>query len=70
MLSRTTLERYRAMSLSERLRLILQMIQEATPMLLEGPPEVVDRRFDLLRRQNNERNRRMREGMARHRERA
>ena len=32
MLSRATLEQYRAMSPSERLRLTLQMIQETTPM--------------------------------------
>ena len=68
MLSRATLEQYRAMSPSERLRLTLQMIQETTPMLLEGPTEVVDRRFDLLRRQNEERNRRMLEGIARTRD--
>jgi hypothetical protein len=65
MLSRATLEQYRAMSPSERLRLTLQMIQETTPMLLEGPTEVVERRFDLLCRQNEERNRRMLEGIAR-----
>lgn len=68
MLSRATLEQYRAMSLSERLRLTLQMIQETTPMLLEGPTEVVARRFDLLCRQNDERNRRMLEGIARTRD--
>ncbi len=67
MLSRETLERYRAMSNSERLRLTLQMINESLPYLLEGPPEVVDRRFELLRRQNDERNRRMLEAIARYR---
>jgi hypothetical protein len=65
MLSRETLEYYRRLSLSERLRLTLDMIREATPYLLEGPPETVDRRFELLRRQNDERNRRMLEGIAR-----
>jgi len=68
MLSRETLERYRRMTNAERLQLTLQMIREATPALLEGPPEVVDRRFELLRRQNDERNRRMLEGIARTRE--
>lgn len=33
--------------------------------LLKGTPEQVDRRFELLRRQNDERNRRMLEGIAR-----
>jgi hypothetical protein len=60
-----TLEQYRAMSPAERLRLTLRMIQEAAPMLLDGPPDVVDRRFELLRRQNEERNRRLLEGIAR-----
>ena len=33
--------------------------------LLKGTPEQVDRRFELLRRQNDERNRRMLEAIAR-----
>jgi hypothetical protein len=65
MLSRETLERYRRMTNAERLQLTLQMIDESTPSLLEGPAEVVDRRFELLRRQNDERNHRMLEGIAR-----
>ena len=69
MLSREALDAYRRMSLSERLELVLWMIREATPYLLEGPREVVERRFALLRWQNDERNRRMLEGIARSRER-
>jgi hypothetical protein len=65
MLSRETLERYKRMTPSERLELTLRMIEESIPALLEGPPEVVNRRFELLRRQNDERNRRMLEGIAR-----
>jgi len=65
MLSRETLEQYRRMTSSERLRLTLEMIREATPFLLKGTPEQVDRRFELLRRQNDERNHRMLEGIAR-----
>lgn len=65
MLSRETLEQYRRMTPSERLRLTLQMIEENLPYLLRGSPEVVDRRFELLRRQNDERNRRMLEAIAR-----
>lgn len=65
MLSRETLEHYRRMSNSERARLTFQMIRENLPALLAGPPKVVARRFELLRRQNDERNRRMLEGIAR-----
>ncbi len=65
MLSREALEEYRRMTDSQRLQLTLQMIRESTPALLQGPPEVVDRRFELLRRQNDERNLRMLTGIAR-----
>ncbi len=65
MLSRQTLEHYRRMTNSERLQLTLEMIREGIPYLLEGTPEQVDRRFELLRRQNDERNRRMLEAIAR-----
>ncbi len=65
MMSRETAERYRRMTPSERLKLTLEMIRENTPYLLQGPPEVVERRFQLLRLQNDERNRRMLEGIAR-----
>jgi hypothetical protein len=68
MLSRETLERYRRMTPGERLRLTLQMIDESIPYLLQGPPEVVDRRFERLRQENDERNRRMLEGIARTRD--
>jgi hypothetical protein len=69
MLSQETLQRYRRMTDAERLKLTLQMICENTPALFEGPPEIVARRFELLRRQNDERNRRMLEGIARARKR-
>ena len=68
MMSRETAERYRRMSNSERLRIALEMIRENTPYLLRGKPEVVDRRFELLRMQNDDRNRRMLEGIARTKE--
>jgi len=64
MLGSESLERYRRMTASERLRITLQMIEESTPHLLRGTPEEVDRRFELLRRENDERNRRMLEGIA------
>jgi len=65
MLSPETLESYRRMSLSERLKLAIEMSDAAAKQMLEGPPEVVARRFELLRRQNDDRNRRMLEAIAR-----
>jgi hypothetical protein len=64
MMHRETAEQYRRMSDSERLRITLDMIRVATPQLLQGTPEQVARRFELLRLQNDERNRRMLEGIA------
>ena len=65
MLSRATLQTYRNMTPGERLKLACDMSDQAALDLLSGPPEIVDRRFELLRRQNDERNRRMLEGIAR-----
>lgn len=64
MLSRETLSAYRRMTPSERLALTLQAMRESGPYLLRGTKEVVDRRFELLRRENDERNRRLLEGLA------
>jgi hypothetical protein len=65
MLSRETLEEYRRMTTAQRLKIVLDMIRENTPALLAGPPNVVDRRFELLRRQNDERNQGILAGIAR-----
>ena len=65
MLSPETLNRFRRMTTAERLKLAMKLTDEATPYLLRGTPEQVARRFELLRRQNNERNRRMLEAIAR-----
>lgn len=64
MLSEETLDAYRKRTPDERLALTLQAIREATPYLLKGPPEVVDRRFELIRRENDLRNRALLEGLA------
>jgi hypothetical protein len=56
MLSRETLETYRRMTPGERLELTFAMMRENTPYLLAGKPETVDRRFELLRRDNDRRN--------------
>jgi hypothetical protein len=65
MLSPETLERYRRMTVGERLALTLQLTDDAEPYLFAGTPEQVKRRFELLRRQNDDRNRRILEGIAR-----
>jgi hypothetical protein len=64
MLSREALKAYRRMTPGERLALTWQATREATPYLLKGPPDVVDRRFELIRRENDARNRAMLEGLA------
>jgi hypothetical protein len=56
MLSREALEAYRRMTVSERLELTFQATREALSHLLEGPPELVDRRFEAIRRENDARN--------------
>ena len=59
MLSKETLDAYRRMTPGERLALTFEMIRENTPYLLAGAPSVVDRRFALLRRENDLRNERL-----------
>jgi hypothetical protein len=65
MLSRETLEMYRRMTTAERLKLALEMSDAALPYFFKGTPEQVDRRFELLNRQHDERNRRILEAIAR-----
>ncbi len=65
MLSPRTLERYRRMTPGERLAETFRLIREATPWLLRGTPEQVDRKFALLERENNLRNQRMLSAIAR-----
>jgi hypothetical protein len=59
MLSPESLERYRRMSPGERLELTFKLTEDADAYLFVGTPEQVKRKFALLRRQNDERNRRM-----------
>ncbi|MFM8985575.1 MAG: hypothetical protein ACKONH_05880 [Planctomycetia bacterium] len=65
MLSKETLDAYRRMTPGERLALALRMTEENLPALLEGGAAAAARRFDMLSRENNERNRNMRVAMAR-----
>lgn len=65
MLSPEAAKRLREMSVADRLRLTLQMIDDGLPFLTRGTPDQVRRRFELLRQENDERNRRMLEAIAR-----
>jgi hypothetical protein len=53
------------MTVGERLALTLKLTEESEPFLLHGTPEQIDRKFELLRRENDDRNRRMLEAIAR-----
>lgn len=64
MLSKETVEAYRRMTPGQRLKLTLEAMREAHKYLLLGPPEVVRRRFERIRRENDARNRAMLEGLA------
>lgn len=68
MLSRDTIDRYREMTLGERLALTLRMIRESTFYMQAGSPEIVARRYELLRRENDLRNANMLNAFARTRE--
>lgn len=65
LLSKETLERYRRMTTSERLRLTLHSIEENEPALLYGKADVVGRRFELLARENRGRVENILKGLAR-----
>ena len=53
------------MTPSQRLQITLEMIRANTPRLFEGTEEQIDRRFEILRQQNDDRNQRMLEAIAR-----
>ena len=65
MLSDEQLAAYRGMTPGQRLTLTFEMLDWSFPQLLRGPADVVDRRFELLNRQNDERTRALLEGLAR-----
>ena len=65
MLSKETLERYRRMTVGERLQLTMHSIDENEPFQLYGKGEVVGRRFELLERENRLRVKNILEGLAR-----
>lgn len=65
MLSKETIEQYRKMTPSERLKLTLEMIEEGWKYMNVGPPELVTRKRELWERENDERNKGILEGFAR-----
>ena len=65
MLSAEAAQRIREMSVADRVRQTLQMIDEGVPLLTHGHPDQVRRRFELLRHENDERNQRMLAAFAR-----
>ncbi len=67
MLSPETLEAYRQMTPGQRLRLTLDLTNMAQKALLSGTKEQVAKRFELLNRQNDERNLAMLTGIAKSR---
>jgi hypothetical protein len=65
MLHPETLAKYRRMTAAERLRLTLEMTRENARNMFRGTPQQIDRRFEILRMQNDQRNRNMLEAIAR-----
>ncbi len=56
MLSQETLEQYRRMTPSQRLTQTILSMEGIDRALLSGTPQQVDRKFELLRRENDLRN--------------
>ena len=69
MLSREAIDAYRRKTPGQRLELTLQAIREAPKYLQIGPEDMVRRRFERIRQENDARNRAMLEGLARAEER-
>ena len=53
------------MTPGERIALSLEMLEEQWPQMMAGPPEVIDRRFEILNQQNDERNEKLLAAFAR-----
>ena len=59
MLSQETLDQTRRLTVGERLDLTFEMMRDNTPYLLQGSEEIVARRFELIKRENDLRNERI-----------
>lgn len=65
MLSPETLQSYREMTPGERLKLTIQLMEGLDKALLSGTPVQVNRKFELIRRENDLRNQNMLTAIAR-----
>ncbi len=65
MLSQETLQSYREMTPGERLKLTIQLMEGLDKALLSGTPVQVNRKFELIRRENDLRNQNMLTAIAR-----
>jgi hypothetical protein len=68
MLSQETLEEYQRMTPGERLSMTFKMMRDAAQFLKNGPPDALDRKFEIIRRENDARTRNMLQGLARTRD--
>ena len=59
MLSQETLDQNRRLTVGERLDLTFEMMRDNTPYLLQASEEIVARRFELIKRENDLRNERI-----------
>ncbi|RLS55745.1 MAG: hypothetical protein DWH94_09170 [Planctomycetota bacterium] len=59
MLSQETLDQNRRLTVGEGLDLTFEMMRDNTPYLLQGSEEIVARRFELIKRENDLRNERI-----------
>lgn len=64
MLDAHVIEVYRRMTPGQRLALTFQAIRESQHYLFVGAPDVIQRRFERMRRENDARNRQMLAGLA------
>ena len=65
MLHPETLAAYRRMTPSEKMSVAIQMMRENAHRFFSAPSDVIDRRLEILRKQNDDRNQRMLEAIAR-----
>ncbi len=65
MLHPETLDVYRRMTPSEKMAVAVRMMQENAERFFSVPDELIQRRLEILRKQNDDRNQRMLTAMSR-----
>jgi hypothetical protein len=65
MLHPETLAAYRRMTPSEKMSVTMQMMRENAQRFFSAPSDVIEKRLEILRMQNDDRNQRMLEAIAR-----